>query len=498
MAEVGYVDHPDLLEVISRNCIGICCSQPCEDSFNHSKNGGLVKGKRRYMRPEKAMALPIARQVLNKVHRYEPFAVDEAVEDVSSRLPRDAFEAPNTGGSMNFTPIASCSSAPSWYSPKANNWSQSSADLALLATAHRQDSWLELSKAWLGALLKSSHRLLFRFASNPGEWYFALSHFPDSAVVCVPAALHTWPGCPISVAEPDTKHGVKLFAVTSCEAVEAVAYSWRSPAWQSAHAPASCALSPGIRACFDAPARPLRAVAAESAFWALDKPTLTRLASHWGVRVPAGANLFDLVHSLVASSLPDRDELDVMDICCSRLGALQKKAQFSDELAELDEAVEVLDRNDQKKIQGERRAAVVSKLEAEEYHNTFVERRQLAQKKQSADGKKKKQSSKRGPAPQMLRLPRWPDHNIDIEHVRTLKPLGTTIWFDRRFGSTQGHCEPFPRIGRSWNKYGAGETVNIVLRDLWTKFLMKSGKDLHECPVQGLFPTGATAAASSS
>lgn len=93
--ELGFADNTQITGLASAKLSGITSSQPCEDTFNFQKNSSFSKGAKRFRRIEKVMAIPIAKAVMSKVHRFGELAVDEMAPcsntsdliPASSRLP---------------------------------------------------------------------------------------------------------------------------------------------------------------------------------------------------------------------------------------------------------------------------------------------------------------------------------------------------------------------------------------------------------------------------
>ena len=77
--------------------------------------------------------------------------------------------------------------------------------------------------------------------------------------------------------------------------------------------------------------------------------------------------------------------------------------------------------------------------------------------------------------------PRLP-HVGQIPHAdaKQWAPPGFFVWRSLKVGAWNGHLEPYPRIGRSWSRYGEEESLRIVLTDLWT---------LH-CEIEGIRQAG--------
>eukprot|EP00974_Lingulodinium_polyedra_P107812 10436242-Lingulodinium_polyedra.AAC.1 len=106
------------------------------------KNSKLLKGQKKYRRIEKAFAIPLAKNLFSKIHRYSEVQCEGLPPKKSVRLPTSAFQPSSYDkGSIDFTSVSSTKPAPQWPSPGATNWGQAAADLALLEEAHKDDKW---------------------------------------------------------------------------------------------------------------------------------------------------------------------------------------------------------------------------------------------------------------------------------------------------------------------------------------------------------------------
>ena len=65
-------------------------------------------------------------------------------------------------------------------------------------------------------------------------------------------------------------------------------------------------------------------------------------------------------------------------------------------------------------------------------------------------------------------------------------PAGASLWKDVRYGSYQGHYPPYPRVGRSWAKYGEKGALVLVLQELWSH-LFSTGEPRSACPIADLY-----------
>ena len=472
-------------------------SQPCEDTFNFQKNSKVVKGKKKFRRPAKVMSVAIDRQVLSKMHKFKEVEADEAIDALTARLPKNAYQCSDADASLKDIPkIVSTQASPSWYSPQAVNWSQQHADLHLVAEAHLHNSWAKLKNAWLGCLFQAKHKIIVKTAD---KMIFGGCHFADSAVVAFPARVALQSEM-LHMFEPDIA-GLPpcgmLWACCSLEGVEAVCYKWRSPYSQIMLAPAAKDLPYAVRAVATTSFGPVLHLAARHAFWNIDKATLMRFAEHERIDIPKGSSLFDTLWYLIEGIFPKMPDEELMELCCMRLGSFKDKLQWSDELADIDEAREVLDRNDQSVLETERKAVCTIAEHAEEFKRDYTAKFKVLAKPAAAPKKKGKKTLA------TPRLPLWPDNKIPLAEARLFLPRDAQLWSDDRFGNWHGELKPFPRIGRAWKKWGEKGALIEVLRYLWSRWAEKSGKTMAEIPLDGLFPesapaVGTGAAASSS
>ncbi len=249
--ETNFTVQPDIKTLVSNKIMGITSTQLVEDCFNFQKNSKVVKGKKKFRRPEKTMGVILARQVLSKVHRYQEPTVDAPLSQRCVRLPATAFQPeakPQKGGFPANQIVSTVAKAP-WYSPPANSFTQQHADLALLSDASSSGKWPLLSSAWLGCLCKHKHKILLSKAGQEQKW-FALHSWQDSAVLVWPAEEVTIPGSTckcytpaLNVAQP------VMLSMVELDTWQALSFQWKSVAWQYSQYPAALgALRPAIRA----------------------------------------------------------------------------------------------------------------------------------------------------------------------------------------------------------------------------------------------------------
>jgi len=182
-------------EVISRHLRGCLATQVVEDEFNFQKNHKVIKGKKKFRRPQKNYAVALEAPLLQQVHRYKTIVPDIPVLGrKTGALNADTFNAQQSKSSMPLGKIEGTTSPAPWWSPKPENYTVPVADLFMLRQCAAAGDMGLLGDAWVGALLDCSHKLAIKFESesctHPGShWYVPLHHFPGSAVLAWPVQI---------------------------------------------------------------------------------------------------------------------------------------------------------------------------------------------------------------------------------------------------------------------------------------------------------------------
>ena len=274
--EVGFVLNADVQKLAAEKFSGVLATQISEDVHNHQKNASVIKGKKKYRRPEKAMGAALARKVLTCKHHYREPCLDVPLPQKSLRLPKSHFVPQKGLLSMKFGDVASTSAKTSWYSPSPANWGQRDSDLELLRVA-KQKGFAVLDTSWLGSVIVG-HKLLIRKLGEQ-QWWFPRLHHPDSSVLALPARTGVLPQSSMRWWGPDVV-SIKAYAylcVSDLHEWEAVHYEWRCPAWQRARCQAMSG-EPGALLCFSSHGpRPLLQVMACATVWGGEASPLFKL-----------------------------------------------------------------------------------------------------------------------------------------------------------------------------------------------------------------------------
>ena len=188
-------------------------------------------------------------------------------------------------------------------------------------------------------------------------------------------------------------------------------------------------------------------------------------ARHFGYDVPAGASEFDLFWSMVKGALR-RDDEATLSIVLTRLAGAETMLP-TDEIYEVEEAMEVLDKFDidklkQEKKDAEQRAAAFEAFRAEYSTKAAVVR--AAAVPAAVDDKE------------------LPDFHILQSQAKEFVPVGSSIWRSAQ-GGWNGHCPPFKRCSATFAKHGGSEgALTYVLKKLWFLHCTKTGDPMTSCP----------------
>lgn len=175
------------------------------------------------------------------------------------------------------------------------------------------------------------------------------------------------------------------------------------------------------------------------------------------------------------------------------MGAMAFRSQWTEELLEVEEAAELLEKNDAQKMVEERTSAQSVRVQEKAFTEKFAEK---ASELRQVGARAKNGSASRRKA-KVVRIPKFPEHSISVESARVCVPLGATLWASAGYGNWQGHYEPFPRISRSWNRWGERGALLQVLQYLWDCHCRHKGLPREEC-VDGLWERADQTSGSSS
>lgn len=488
----GWQLTPDVRAWLYKRSLRLVSSQLCEDMFNSQKNCKLIKGKRRFMTPHKAMAAVLGKGVADKVHQYTPVPKSCSRSSRDLQIPKEAFLTKESACSMPFKGITGTAQKTAWYSPKADRHAVSAADLQVAkdVCADGELSLGMLRTLYLGAAMKAEHCIIVRHKGT-AQWYFALAHCPGSAAILWPAIQGITPA-------GETEHWVPsdsavepaIMPVSDWGKWEGFSFTWRSPMWQYLEFPRSRGQGKAhaIRAFRACPTYDLQELAARSAFWLLPKCFLETLAKDMGLQLPGGSSLFDTVWALCEGCLPHASKEELLKIVQGRIASTAKAVSSNtEELASSEEAMEVLEKRDEKIVSRFLEEAEVHKQELQSFTEQYkAKHNKVLPPKPAAKAKGRPKKGESASSISGYR-PMYPTGTISHADAKAMSPPGSIIWSSHATGNWQGHFPPFPRVSRQWSKYTEPVALKLVLQNLWSHYLDVNGMNKCDCPISGLF-----------
>jgi hypothetical protein len=267
-----------------------------------------------------------------------------------------------------------------------------------------------------------------------------------------------------------------------------VAYpvQWRSWIWQFSTAPAGgTGQTPRRIALFGKSIgpMPLFKLACHSAFWGLSRTFVVQVADDAGIECEKGASLFDTLFHVISTGLAPMSDDQVLDVIAARLHVSGLRDAFADALLQIDEAIDVFDHDDHKKVREEQEATKVLKAEKEEILSHYRAKRAAVRTRREAAAPKARGKAKAKAAPARLK---WPSEVSQADAAKLI-PEGSSIWRGLTKRVWCGHHPPARRISAPWDGPG-GETAALrsVVQRLWQTHIDHWGLADNVAP-EGLF-----------
>lgn len=490
-------ENTKVYELLHARFSCLMTSQSIEDINNMEKNYKKCTGwGGRYRRPETSMFAAVDSQVLSKSHRFAPLE-HKVAEHPAAPLPQDAFYSSGTP-SIPTGKIATTSQVAPYFSPAAESTGIAWGDAAVLHECVAHGGKFDiLASCWQGFFADSDHSLVFKVVTDDQDihgWHLALHHYQDSAVVAIPVDLLKPPGYEADPTEciyirPVSNHMVVPIVIKSLSHVMAFSLQWRSWTWQVQRFPRALGLwSPAVRAFKSGPEAPVLQVAARAGWWNLNRTILDKVCSHVGVPVSRGMDLFNNLWVLSAAVLPGASDDELLHSLQHRLRNLQKRAQFTDELLSIDEALVCLDEDDQHEVRRQQMDAKDKQKEEGRFKESFRQRSgevRLAQAKTAAAKKAVSKVPWKGPRT----LPALANMTQSEAKLRMPPaPPKSWLWRANNQGAWCSRVADLPTCSRCDRAHGGEElSLRLVLQDAWRNWLTLQGMGLDACPIEGMF-----------
>lgn len=164
----------------------------------------------------------------------------------------------------------------------------------------------------------------------------------------------------------------------------------------------------------------------------------------------------------------------------SRMVELRRQTNYTNDLLQLDEAVQVMDRNDVKQFKEETENGIAAQKEFNNFRNDYKLGKQRIRERE-----KKSSGSRR---PRVVARRSLPDlSTIDHKDVKRWIPPNSYALKNNTTGEWIARLKGGASVSRSWGRYGEAEALRLVLRHIWAQHCDQEGLDYGDCPVGGLF-----------
>ena len=208
-------------------------------------------------------------------------------------------------------------------------------------------------------------------------------------------------------------------------------------------------------------------LAAKNAFWKMGRQDVAKYAKLMNITVSPGTTLFGALMEAVEGILKCSHERAVA-IVSQRMAASQRDELFAENFLQMDEAIELIDKNDREVVAQEQKKAEDAKEEAMLFRKEFELARQRV-----GQPKKRQKADNRPPLP----------HTTDQATARVWVPPTCHIWLSNVKPEWWGHCHPYVRVRSKYNTpEEEGPAVARTIKLLWEPYLEREGKAVEDCP----------------
>lgn len=202
----------------------------------------------------------------------------------------------------------------------------------------------------MGQLASVPHRLLLGVKNAGGQlmWFHALSRFDNSCVLVRHGRLLFLSGTRHRVFLHDAEAGklvlLPIFSLGDISACTVEWKSWARTCRQPGLTPSST-LAQVLAWVVKGPATALE-VAAQCCFWGMRRNQVEQYARLQGAVIHEGATFLDVLKISVMAMLPNLTQQELLEVLSTHMTENDVSASFAESLLEIDEAAELLERND--------------------------------------------------------------------------------------------------------------------------------------------------------
>ena len=232
--------------------------------------------------------------------------------------------------------------------------------------------------------------------------------------------------------------------------------------------------------------RQLLTIVAELAWCEFDVTELSYIAKAHQIDVRGSTLLCYLVDmTMFALHI---DELAALDLLKDRVAHLQLDEEW-DLIMEIDEAQQVLAKDDVDEVQKEQKTNNAAKTKFHTFCNEFRDRKQRARAASGGGGGGG--GSGRGAGAAAKRPPRHlRDCDFSQAAGKAFMPPGGALWQDRNKGLKLARVPPMKPARGKWENGGPNAAQCTVIKAAWRQYCVLEGIPESQCPMGGVFEQG--------
>ena len=312
--------------------------------------------------------------------------------------------------------------------------------------------------ASVGVCAQTSHKIILVDVTT-AEHYLAQVSMKDSSVIVWPVVrkLSKAKNGMNTFFEPNlTKREVTLLAVWNLKKFKAIKIQWRSWAWQrrTLDHEVTDRMVPAIRAFQDGPVHEVFQFMCVICFGKLSRLVVENICKVAGEKFSSNQSFFQLLFEIIKRAL-NLDDGATLDIIAQRFVATEQEDDYAEQVLNIEEAVEVLEDQDIKVLNQERKHLPELREARDSFRTEYVDRRRLipvpaAPAPKAVAGKKGKGKGKgKGGGGGGGARDDIPD-DISQANAKFFLPPGGQLWCGHKRHEWCGHLPPFGRISYMW------------------------------------------------
>jgi len=275
--------------------------------------------------------------------------------------------------------------------------------------------------------------------------------------------------------------GVRLVPVLEWASITARRTQWHSPCWQAEHMPDAFDTM-GVRLFALGPEKPLIVIMADLCWCAFDTVELSYIAKAHHIAVRGSTFLCYLVD--MTMDVLEMDELAALDHLKDKIGFLMPDDEW-DLIMEIDEAQQVLTKEDASHVETEQKKNKNSKASFRSFCLEYQERKHRARDRAASGrggaGGGGGAAASRKPARHLREC------DVSQEQGKAFMPPGGRLWQDRSNACWLARVPPMKPARAKWDVAGADAAQLVVIAAAWQQYCILEGIPDAECPMGGIF-----------